>query len=170
MMSKEKFLLSYALFSLTQLGALPCDPHVLEGSVSFHSPNPQTLEIQTGHHTKIQWDTFSIAQGESTHFIQPSSHSVVINQVMGLHRSELLGTLTANGHVYLINPQGIFIGPDAFIQTAGFIATTFDQLSLSEDGTPLHFKGDSPLGITHLGEIETAGGPVLLVAAQIDLK
>ncbi len=169
-MSKKKFLLSYVLFSVAHLGAQPVDPHVLQGDAKFHSPDPQTLEIQTGHHTKIQWNEFSIARGETTRFIQPSSSAVVINQVMGLNRSDLLGTLTANGHIYIINPQGIFIGPDAFIQTAGFIATTFDQLTLNEEGQPLHFKGDSLKGITHLGEIQTAGGCVMLVAAQIDLK
>ncbi len=167
-MSKKSLLLSCALFSFSALWAQPSQPHVVEGQASFHNFDSHTLEIQAAHRTKIEWNDFSIAQGETTRFIQPSSSSVVINHVMGLTRSDIFGTLSANGRVYLINPQGIFIGPDAFIQTAGFVATTFDQLSLNEDGVPIHFKGDSKHPITHLGKIETVGGTVMLVAVQIE--
>lgn len=167
-MSKNSLLLSYALFSFSAAWAQPSQPHIVQGSADLRAIDSQTLEIHTAHRTKINWDDFSIAHGETTRFVQPSEASVVINQVTGLQRSEILGTLSANGLVYLINPQGIFIGPDAFIQTAGFVATTFDQLTLNEDGMPIHFKGDSKHPITHLGQIKTAGGIVTLVAAQIE--
>jgi hypothetical protein len=37
-----------------------------------------------------------------------------------------LGTLLANGQVFIINGDGILIGPNAVINTAGFLATTND--------------------------------------------
>ncbi|MGH2613340.1 MAG: filamentous hemagglutinin N-terminal domain-containing protein, partial [Rhabdochlamydiaceae bacterium] len=156
------------LLSCSLAWTQPSQPHLTEGDANFYSVDSQTLDIQVAHRTKIEWNEFSIAQGETTRFIQPAPNSVVINQVTGLHSSDILGTLTANGQVYLINPHGIFIGPDALIQTAGFMATTFDQLTLDEGDIPLHFKGDSRAAITHLGQIKTAGGQVTLVAAHIE--
>src|SRR5262249_21206015 len=40
--------------------------------------------------------------------------------------SEILGTLTANGRVFVINRDGILFGPNAVVNTAGFLATTHD--------------------------------------------
>src|SRR5262249_61166966 len=40
--------------------------------------------------------------------------------------SEILGTLTANGRVFVINRDGILFGPSAVVNTAGFLATTHD--------------------------------------------
>lgn len=167
-MSKKTLLVSYALFSCSLAWAQPSLPQVVQGEAHFHSVDSQTLEVQAAHLTKINWNDFSIGQGETTRFVQPHASSVVINQVTGLKGSDIFGTLSANGHVYLINPHGIYIGPDAFIQTAGFMATTLDQLTLDKDGIPIHFKGDSQATLTHLGQIETAGGSVTLVAAHVN--
>src|SRR6516225_9730716 len=53
--------------------------------------------------------------------------TVVLNRVTGgLGPSEILGTLTANGRVFVINRDGILFGPNAVVNTAGFLATTHD--------------------------------------------
>jgi hemagglutinin-like protein len=44
----------------------------------------------------------------------------------GLGPSEILGTLTANGRVFVINRDGFLFGPNAVVNTAGFLATTHD--------------------------------------------
>ena len=38
--------------------------------------------------------------------------------------SVLLGTLSSNGQVWLINPAGIMVGQGATIDVAGFVAST----------------------------------------------
>ena len=44
----------------------------------------------------------------------------------GLGPSEIMGTLTANGRVFIINRDGILFGPGGVVNTAGFLATTND--------------------------------------------
>src|SRR4051794_31331039 len=82
---------------------------------------------QTSDRAIINWKTFNIGTGESTQFIQPNTSSVVLNRVTGgLGASTLDGTLTANGRVFLVNPDGMLFGPNSVINTAGFVATTHD--------------------------------------------
>ena len=60
----------------------------------------------------INWNTFNIGANESVRFNQPSSSSVALNRVTGgLGPSEIMGTLTANGRVFIINRDGILFGP-----------------------------------------------------------
>ena len=44
----------------------------------------------------------------------------------GLGPSEIVGTLTANGRVFIINRDGMLFGRGAVVNTAGFLATTND--------------------------------------------
>src|SRR5712691_1425217 len=75
----------------------------------------------------INWYSFNIGAGETTQFIQPDSGSVALNRVTGgLGPSEILGTLSANGRVFVINRDGVLFGPNAVVDTAGFLATTSD--------------------------------------------
>ena len=51
----------------------------------------------------------------------------MLNRVTGgLGASTIDGTLTANGRVFLVNRDGMLFGPNAVINTAGFLATTHD--------------------------------------------
>lgn len=50
----------------------------------------------------------------------------MFNRVTGDQLSQLKGTLASNGHVFLINPNGIVFGKDSIIDTAGFTASTLN--------------------------------------------
>jgi filamentous hemagglutinin family protein len=88
---------------------------------------PAVIVNQTSNSAIINWNTFNIGVKESVQFNQPGSSSVALNRVTGgLGPSEILGTLTANGRIFLINRDGILFGPSSVVNTAGFLATTHD--------------------------------------------
>src|SRR5512132_1292387 len=88
---------------------------------------PAVIVNQTSNSAIINWNTFNIGVKESVRFNQSGAASVVLNRVTGgLGPSEILGTLTANGRVFVINRDGILFGPNAVVNTAGFLATTHD--------------------------------------------
>ena len=59
----------------------------------------------------INWNSFNIGAGETTRFVQPDASSIALNRVTGgLGPSMINGTLTANGRVFLVNPDGVMIG------------------------------------------------------------
>ncbi|MBI3601965.1 MAG: filamentous hemagglutinin N-terminal domain-containing protein [Candidatus Omnitrophica bacterium] len=107
--------------------ALPANPTVVDGNATFnYNGNGQTLTVnQNTPNVQINWGSFNIGTGQQVIYNQPSSVSTAWNVASG-GVSQLLGSLSANGFFALINPSGIFIGPQANINTAGFLASTLN--------------------------------------------
>ncbi len=124
--------------------------------------------IESGKHAAIDWEGFSIAADEHVQFQQFDGKSYVLNRVMGPEGSELFGRLSSNGAVYLINPNGVFIGSQALIETAGFIASTLDLLDGNVKDKALHFAGASDQSIVNEGVIRCADGDVFLIGRHVD--
>ena len=105
----------------------PSGAEIVHGQVNLTSPDPGALVIdQQSDAAIINWQSFSIGANEYVVFNQPSASAAVLNRVIGQLPSEILGDLTANGRVFLINPQGIVIGSGARIDTNSFVASTLD--------------------------------------------
>jgi len=107
-------------------GANPTDPTVMHGTVGFAGNGPVLEVTQGSDKAIIDWRSFSIANGELTRFIQPGSGAIALNRVTGDQASVLNGQLTANGQIFLINPNGILFGAGAQVDVAGLVATTAD--------------------------------------------
>ena len=149
--------------------ANPSGPQVVHGQVSFTHPDANTLSIINSPGAIINWQSFGINPGEITQFIQQSANSAVLNRVIGQDPSALLGELQSNGQVYLVNPNGIVVGQNAVIDTAGFIAST---LSISDEDFKrgeLNFSDEGNAGgIVNRGFIKVGqDGNVLLVAPSV---
>ena len=88
----------------------------------------------------------------------------------GLGPSEIMGTLTANGRVFLINRDGILFGPGAVVNTAGFLATTNDISNSDFMAGRYNFNipGRPDASIVNQGRITaTNGGFAALVAPGV---
>ncbi|MBS0621327.1 MAG: filamentous hemagglutinin N-terminal domain-containing protein [Verrucomicrobia bacterium] len=157
-------LIAFSLFSN------PADPTIVQGSAHFDGLDGGTLSITTSDQAFIEWRDFSIGEGELTQFFQPSSSSVVVNQVTGKIPSTLMGTLKANGKVFLLNPSGILVGEKGVIDTNGFFASTLfsSPLDLLSAGASLLFQASSEASIINLGTIHAWDGDVVLISFQID--
>ncbi len=119
---------AYALSSLitsAQAQTLPQGGNVVAGSASINQATPNSLNIvQTTNSAIINWQSFNIGAGQSVNFQQPSAASVTLNRVLGNDPSAIFGTLTANGTVMLVNPNGVFFGPGSRVDVGGLVATT----------------------------------------------
>ena len=84
------------------------------------------LMIGSWKQVVINWDNFSIGAGQGVDFRQPGARSIALNRVTGPEISQIMGELTANGQIYLINGNGIVFGKDARVDVAGLVATSAD--------------------------------------------
>lgn len=119
----------------------------------------------------INWNTFNIGASERVQFNQPSTSAVALNRVVGGRGpSEILGTLTANGRIFLINRDGILFGPGSVVNTAGFLASTNDIRNADFMAGRYNFNipGRPDASIVNQGRITaTSGGFAALVAPGV---
>jgi len=106
--------------------ANPSGATVVRGTVTFTHPNANSLNITNTPGSIINWQHFGIGANEVTRFIQQSSRSAVLNRITGQNPSKILGSLTSNGRVFLINPNGVIFGRNSVIDTAGLITSTLN--------------------------------------------
>ncbi len=147
---------------------------VVSGSIEISQPISSHQVITASDKAVLHWDDFSIDQGKTLEFILPDSKASVLNRVVGKHESQLLGNLISNGRVYLVNPNGIFIGGEAIIRTASFLASTLDMntehfLKSGEEGftSGISLVGTSQAEITNLGMIEAWDGDIIFASYGI---
>ena len=166
--------------SLTVVGAVtdtvpawanPQGGTVQAGSATIQQTSPSRLDIiQNSDKAVIDWRGFSIQQGERTNFQQPSSQSMILNRVTGGIPSQIMGQLTANGHVVLVNPNGILFGATAQVNVGSLTATTANISNANFMAGKLTFDQPSPTGgtVVNQGQITVQeGGLVALVAPGV---
>jgi len=157
------------LFATGQVQANGTAPTVISGQASFVTSGA-VLSVTNTPNAIINWQSFSIGSGEITNFIQKSANSAVLNRVVGADPSILLGALTSNGRVFLINPAGILIGQGARVDVAGLVASTLNLSNADFLAGILNFTANLNAGtIRNNGSLTTPdGGSVYLVAPQIE--
>lgn len=123
---------SGAAYASTQ--DFPQQDKVVLGMASVtQTENKMTIKQETPT-TQIDWHSFDIGKDKEVIFQQPSTDAVAYNRVIGGNASQIQGKLTANGKVYLANPNGVIITKGAQINVAGLLATTKDLEKISENG------------------------------------
>ncbi len=172
--------------------AEPTGGSVVSGGATITYSGPDTTITQTTGGAVINWQDFSVGAGETVRFDQPSASSVTLNRVTTHIPSDIAGEITATGNVWIENRNGVFIGQGATINVGGgFMATTAHISDAAfEEGleTGAYTFSGAPAGsavinggaitageggvvlvapvVDNYGFIETAGGDVLLGAAQ----
>jgi trimeric autotransporter adhesin len=106
---------------------LPSGAQVTSGTASVSQSSATAMLVtQTTDKAALNWQSFSIGAGHSVQFLQPSASSIALNRVIGGSRSEIYGNLSANGQVFLVNPNGILFGKTAQVDVGGIVASTLD--------------------------------------------
>ncbi|XOV87479.1 MAG: filamentous hemagglutinin N-terminal domain-containing protein [Pseudomonadota bacterium] len=150
--------------------ALPSTPEVVSGSVSVTRPDVSTMQInQASNKVILNYQDFGIAAGELVNFVQPGAESVALNRVLGGNPSLILGQLTANGQVFLLNEQGVVFGSGAQVNVGGLVAGTMDIADQNFLDGSYNFSLDGATGsVLNAGNITaTEGGYVVLLGSNV---
>lgn len=148
--------------------ALPTGGQLIAGQVTTTVNGTQLTLDQASRAAIMNWSKFNIAPNELVRVLQHSKDAALLARVTGGDPSQLLGTLHADGKIFLINPRGILVGQGAIIDTAAFMASTLDVADADFlQGGGLTFQGDSTAGVVNLGRITAREGNVFLVAHTV---
>jgi len=141
---------------------------VVAGKATIVQNGPTTTINQSTGNVAINWDNFSIPAGQTVRFAQPNSHSVALNRVIGSDPSVILGNLTANGQVFLVNPNGILFGLGSSVNVGGLVASTMNISDADFMAGRYAFTGAGRGSVVNLGNIQVSeGGYVALMGRSV---
>ncbi len=150
--------------------ALPKDPTVQSGTLTIDSVSPKKMNIyQDTRKAIIEWDNFNIDSNEHVDF-QLSQGGMTLNRITGNDPSSILGKLSSNGDLWVVNPNGIFFGKNSQVDVRGLIATTSNitNSNFLNDNYKFDIPSSFSNSIVNKGTITAAeGGLVALVAPGV---
>ena len=146
--------------------ALPTGGTVAAGTATIVTRPGQLTVKQTTQNTVIDWQSFGIAASEAVTFVQPSISAVALNRVVGQDPSAILGSLTANGRVFVVNPNGVLFGQGAQVNVAGLVASTLNITDGDFMAGTYRFSGAGG-GVVNRGTIMANSGFVALLGARV---
>lgn len=148
--------------------AEPVGGVVSAGSATLGGTSANMTITQTTPNVAINWQSFGIKAGESVQFVQPGSSSVALNRVVGANPSSILGSLSSNGQVFLVNPNGILFGQGASVNVGGLVASTLGITDANFMAQNYTFSGAGAGAVVNQGAISAAnGGYVALLGANV---
>jgi len=147
--------------------ALPTGGAVSAGSATISGGAGTMTITQSSQNAAINWQSFNIGQVEAVRFVQPNSSSVALNRVTGPDPSSILGSLSANGKVFLVNPNGILFAQGAQVNVAGLVASTRNISDGDFMAGNYNFSGNSSGTVVNRGSINADGGYVALLGATV---
>ena len=140
--------------------SLPTGGTVVAGGARISSNGTTTTVTQSTDKAVIDWRGFDVGAGHGVVFAQPGSGSATLNRVTGGAGSTIAGSLTSNGAVSLVNPNGIAITATGAIRTGGgFVASTLDIANADFMAGKLSFAGTGG-SVSNAGRISAGAGPM----------
>lgn len=157
----------------SSVDAMPEGGVVRSGSGSVTQNGKEMTIRQDSGRLAMDWTGFSVGKDETVRFQQPGKDALALNQVTGNQQSVIDGSLLSNGHVLLVNPNGVVIGKNASIDVGGLVVSTAQVKDnfMKEFGNStgaFSLGGVSDGKIINEGTIQAEGGLVALHAAKVE--
>ena len=155
---------------------IPTNEADIHGEASAVLVDKELTVNQITEKATIDWKSFNIDKGYSVNFEQPSASSVVLNNIHQGDPSQIMGSISANGQVYLFNQNGFIFGKDSVVDANTLVATA---LNISDDnfknGTIRVFDNNTDInkkaalnGLT--GDAKTAVNPNAAITVAAGAK
>ena len=166
-------LLAMALGGSVQ--AMPSGGTIRSGNGSIVEQGQTMTVQQNSNRMAIDWTQFDIAKNETVRYAQPDKNAVSLNRVTGGQQSLIEGNLNANGHVFLVNPNGVVFGKNASVDVGGLVASTarladdtMNHFGSSQNSLNLAVDNENNAAVINEGIIKAQGGLVALHASNVE--
>jgi filamentous hemagglutinin family protein len=148
---------------------LPAGGQVVAGQAAIASSGARMDVNQVSQRAAIDWQSFNVGSAAHLNFNQPSTDSVILNRVRDTQASQIFGRITANGQVFLSNPNGIYFAPGASVDVGALVATT-GSIANSDfmEGRYRFTRNGATGAIRNEGQLRAAlGGYIALLAPEV---
>ncbi|EIO8781828.1 filamentous hemagglutinin N-terminal domain-containing protein [Salmonella enterica] len=161
-------LISGLLPTMVLAADLPTGGQIVGGQGSINmSGNQMTIHQQT-QNMATNWHSFDIGKNNTVQFVQPDSSSVALNRVTGASGSQIMGTLKANGQVFILNPNGVLFGKNARVDVGGLVASTknISTADFMKGQYTLSGEGNPGAQVINQGSLTTSKGGYIVLAGE----
>ena len=153
--------------------ALPTGAQVAAGQASIGQNGNQMTIDQGSDRAVINWQGFDIGSQAAVRFNQPGTSSVALNRVVAGDASQIHGQLSANGQLWVLNPNGVVFGAGSRVDVGGLVASTMHSSDADfMAGKAVFHRNGSTGSVLNQGEITAhgdggQGGLVALLAPTV---
>ncbi|MEI6639165.1 MAG: filamentous hemagglutinin N-terminal domain-containing protein, partial [Chlorobium sp.] len=150
-------------------GSLPGGGQITSGIATIATTGNQMTVNQSSQKMIANWQSFNIGENASVRFNQPNSAAAALNRINNQSPSQIMGSLSSNGQVFLLNQSGIIFGKTATINVGGLVASSLNMLDSDFLAGKFRFTNEGSAGsILNQGSITVAdGGVVALMASRV---
>jgi filamentous hemagglutinin family protein len=158
-----------AIISPAAYAANAADASVVVGAGSVVTSGLTTTINQTSQRLAIDWTQLSTAANEALKFNQPNAQAIGLNRITGSNPSSFLGSLTANGQVFILNPNGVLFGAGSEVNVGGLVASTLAMSNADFQAGRSVFTNSGGTGsVVNQGTMTAAqGGYLALLAPEV---
>ncbi|MDG2004710.1 MAG: filamentous hemagglutinin N-terminal domain-containing protein, partial [Novosphingobium sp.] len=147
-------------------------PIIVAGSATLSTDATGTVRTvtQSSDRAFLDWSTLNVPHNHTLRFNQPDANAITLNRVTGGSSSVVGGLIEANGQVWILNPNGVFISPTGRVTTPGFLASTgnISQTDFMDATTQLVIGSTgSSASIINQGAITSSLGYTILNASTV---
>jgi filamentous hemagglutinin family protein len=146
--------------------AAPNNPDVVAGSAGVaQAGNTTTVNVNSAS-AVINWDSLDTSSSEILQFLKASGNFAVLNRVIKGGATQFDGSLFGNqGHIIIVNPNGIVFGPTALVQAHKFTSSALDITNADFMNGVYKFTGDGMGKVINYGNISAE--QVALIGKQV---
>ena len=148
--------------------ALPTGVDVQFGQATFQTIG-NNLSINQGTKQLIaNWQSFGIAANESVQLLQPNQ-GVALFRVVGSEASQIYGSLSTTGSLFLINTNGVLFGQGAQVDVGSLVATSMNISNADFLNGHYQFNAYGSTGsVINQGVIKASdGGYIVLLGNEV---
>ncbi|EAP9735468.1 filamentous hemagglutinin N-terminal domain-containing protein [Salmonella enterica] len=161
-------LISGLLPAMVLAADLPTGGQIVGGQGSISTSGSQMTIHQQTQNMATNWHSFDIGKNNTVQFVQPDSSSVALNRVTGASGSQIMGTLKANGRVFILNPNGVLFGKGARVNVGGLVASTkhLSTADFMKGQYTLSGSGNPGAQVVNQGSLTTSKGGYIVLAGE----
>ena len=162
-------LVAASIFPIATAKAAPQGGLVVGGSATITVNGSNTRIDQSTNRAAIDWQSFNVRNTESVTFYVPQA-GATLNRVVGMEPSLIQGSVTSNGSLYFVNPNGLVFDVGSHVTAQNFVATTsnIDPAQFMRGGAVVMGRSPSNARISLNGEITVGDrGVVGIFAPQV---
>lgn len=144
--------------------AMPTGGRIQSGQGSIARNGKDMTVTQSSGKMAVDWTQFNIDGDEAVRFAQPGRDAVALNRVTGGQKSVIYGSLSANGNLLLVNPNGLVFGRTSTLDVGSLVASTaqlndtfMKSFADSTAGLDLTIRDGNTSAILNAGTIRAQG-------------